>query len=100
MSSLHVSCRYLGVLVLITHLDCSSHKKTSNPIKYAKLQTLFKGNNTTMRTHVSRMGMDHYDVYREKCIAAEIEMQERCMPQEEIDRLNEKFDSGKQCVHH
>jgi hypothetical protein len=36
--------------------------------------------------------MSHYNVYREACIAAGVDMNERAMPKEEIERLSEKPD--------
>ncbi|KAG1724900.1 uncharacterized protein EDB91DRAFT_1255039 [Suillus paluster] len=37
--------------------------REANPKKHGKLQTIFKGNNTAMRTHIQRMGMSHYCRY-------------------------------------
>jgi len=72
-------------------------KKNENLKKYAKLQTIFKGNNSTMRTHVSRMGMCHYNIYREKCIEGDIDMHTRCIPEEEEERLAGN-PNGQYCI--
>jgi hypothetical protein len=37
--------------------------KQSKPIKYAKLQTVFMGSTSSLRTHISWMGMGHYNWY-------------------------------------
>jgi hypothetical protein len=76
---------------------CSSYNghareiKKKNPKKHVKLQTIFKGNNTTMRNHIARMGMSdelgHYNTYWEKCMEGEIEMQAHCIPDEEPKHL-------------
>jgi hypothetical protein len=67
-----------------------SETRNANPIKHSKLQTIFKGNYTAMCTHIKRMGMSHYQQYREKCLQQDIEMDEQCAPQEELDRLDGK----------
>jgi hypothetical protein len=79
--------------------------KKKNPKKHSKLQTFFKGNNTTMRNHIARMGMSvelgHYNIYRQKCLEGKVEMHSRCMPDEEVERLRCKAgisDSSAQCV--
>jgi len=36
------------------------------------------------------MGMSHYGQYREKCLQQELDMDERCIPQEELDHLEGK----------
>ena len=44
-----------------------------------------------MRNHIACMGMSdgvgHYNTYREKCMEGKIEMQARCIPDEECKRL-------------
>ena len=48
-----------------------------------------------MRNHIARMGMSnelgHYNTYREKCMAGEIDMQARCIPYEEHERLQREI---------
>jgi hypothetical protein len=65
--------------------------KKKNPKKYTKLQTIFKGNNTTMHNHIAQMGMSnelgHYNLYRQKCLEGEIEMQAHCILDNERERL-------------
>ncbi|KAG1834972.1 hypothetical protein DFJ58DRAFT_847502 [Suillus subalutaceus] len=62
----------------------------ANSKKHSKLQTIFKGNNTATHTHIQCMGMSHYCQYQEKCVQQNIDMDERCVPQEELDRLEGK----------
>ena len=38
------------------------------------------------------MGMDHYDLYWERCIEQDIEMSERCVPADEKAQLEGKGD--------
>lgn len=73
-------------------LDCYSDLKKAYPLKYGKLQLIFTGNTTSLRNHIARMGMDHYDLYRERCIEQDIEMSERCVPTDEKARLEGKGD--------
>ena len=90
------------------HLLCFSNNdhtreiKKKNPKKHAKLQTIFKGNNTTMRNHITRMGMSnelgHYNTYWEKCLEGKIEMQTCCIPDEECKRLQHDVGMPEQYV--
>ncbi|KAG0695465.1 hypothetical protein DFH29DRAFT_1005443 [Suillus ampliporus] len=70
----------------------------ANLKKHGKLQTIFKGNNTTMHTHIQCMGMSHYRRYRKKCVQQDINMDEQCVPQEELDRLEGKATNMQQSI--
>ncbi|GBE77502.1 hypothetical protein SCP_0103770 [Sparassis crispa] len=55
------------ICTLVPRDDGSKHAlKKSNHVKFGKLQTMFKGNHSTMRTHIARQGMSHYNVYQER----------------------------------
>jgi hypothetical protein len=58
-----------------------------------------------MRNHIARMGMSielgHYNIYRQKCLEGEIEMQARCIPDDERKRLEREAsmsDNIERCV--
>jgi hypothetical protein len=38
------------------------------------------------------MGMSHYNTYRTKCLEENIDMDEQCIPPDEVDRLAEGGD--------
>ena len=44
-----------------------------------------------MHNHIAQMGMSielgHFNIYRQKCLEGEIEMQERCIPDDERKHL-------------
>jgi hypothetical protein len=75
-------------------------RKTEKPQKYAGLRCTFKGNVTTLWTHIAREGMDHFTIYRDACIRGGISINERAIPQEEKDRkLGLNQPDGSQCVY-
>lgn len=51
-----------------------------------------------LHTHISRMGMGHYNWYQECCIMKDLEMHNWCIPEEELDCLAGKSDSKEQYV--
>ena len=58
-----------------------------------------------MRNHITQMGMSielgHFNIYRQKCLEGEIEMQERCIPDDERKCLEHEAgtsDNIEQCV--
>jgi len=65
-----------------------SKLKTDNPMKYKKLQTIFTCNTSALRSHVAHQGMDHYNVYRKGCLKLQLTMNERAMPEEELNQKN------------
>jgi hypothetical protein len=85
--------RYLGFYVTFILTRSHSEIKKHSPKKHGKLQTVFLGNNTTMCNHINRMGMSvemgHYVTYRQRCLDGGIEMNERCIPAEEVARLTQ-----------
>jgi len=98
-------CEFLQLHLLYSSYNGHKRKiKKKNPKKHAKLQTIFKGNNTTMRNHIARMGMlkelGHYNTYREKCMEGEIEMQARCIPDEERERLRREVGGSDDSERH
>jgi hypothetical protein len=72
-----------------------SKMKEKNPRQHKGLQTRFYGNYSTMRTHISRGGMDHYSVYRGNCLAENIDMSESAVPPAENER---RKNAGNRCV--
>ena len=42
-----------------------------------------------LHTHVSWMGMSHYNRYHVKCVHEKIDMDEQCIPPDEVDCLAE-----------
>ncbi|RDB19757.1 hypothetical protein Hypma_013237 [Hypsizygus marmoreus] len=66
--------------------DLCRKLKDANPGKYHKLQTIFKGNVTALRSHIARQGMDHYNHYRAACVAQGLTPQERAIPEDEMNR--------------
>jgi hypothetical protein len=88
MSGMRVSVLWIDMYYYSELTEAFRGLKKSEPIKYKAIQTIFKGNNTAMRTHVSRAGMGHYNIYRDKCVKLGIAMDERCIPKEEAQRLS------------
>ncbi|GJE88702.1 hAT transposon family protein [Phanerochaete sordida] len=64
-------------------------RRKKNVLKFGKIQTLYAGNSTALRSHISK-DMEHYTRYREGCVKDEITMDPRCMPREEKERLSGK----------
>lgn len=46
------------------------------------------GNTSALRSHIARQGMDHYNVYRDGCLELGLNMHERAMPEDEVNRKN------------
>ena len=88
--ALCVSTKLMFSCLLETHLACTSELHEANPKKHGKLQTIFKGNNTAMHTHIQHMGMSHYHWYHEMCMQQSIDIDEWCVLQEELDHLEGK----------
>ncbi|KAF8150545.1 hypothetical protein B0H34DRAFT_801492 [Crassisporium funariophilum] len=60
-------------------------QKMEKPQKYAGLRCTFKGNVTTLRTHIAQEGMDHFTIYCDGCIRGGISINKHAIPQEEKD---------------
>jgi hypothetical protein len=79
-------------MILITPYPSLSHifseRKNNNPGRYFKLQTEFTGSFTSLRTHIARSGMDHFEIYRTKCTQQKILLNERAIPKEEAEARN------------
>ncbi|KAI0792274.1 hypothetical protein C8Q75DRAFT_804679 [Abortiporus biennis] len=72
------------------------HQEKQKPKnKKLKIQDVFTGNVTTLRTHVSRMGMTHYGVYAAYCIENKIEMHLWALPDEEREQLEQLEEGNK-----
>ena len=58
------------------------------------MQTLYRGNYSSMRKHISRSNMEtHYNIYRMSCTQQQISMHELAMPPEEKERI-ENLEAG------
>lgn len=44
------------------------------------------GNTSAFRSHIARQGMDHYNVYRDRCLELGLTMHERAIPEDEVKR--------------